>query len=131
MLLRLCFIMGKHKRVRMCPGCGQDLTLHPGGKGNKNCTGLPPPAPTKEPVDAQHVPNPPLVSPPVQNPAQGASAAEPTTAELEDRKKELTDKLARVQLAREVALLEAELQKAQLGLAALPATRNKYLKTET
>eukprot|EP00058_Branchiostoma_floridae_P002001 XP_002587489.1 hypothetical protein BRAFLDRAFT_99380 [Branchiostoma floridae] len=86
------------KRAKKCPGCGQDNSLHPNGRGNKQCKGI------SQPVhsDTESVETTP--------PAGGKVKA---TADLERRKAELQEQLTQARLEKEVAELEEELQKAR------------------
>eukprot|EP00058_Branchiostoma_floridae_P000317 XP_002585805.1 hypothetical protein BRAFLDRAFT_111077 [Branchiostoma floridae] len=86
------------KRAKKCPGCGQDNSLHPNGRGNKQCKGI------SQPVHSD------TESEETTPPAGGKVKA---TADLERRKAELQEQLKQARLEKEVAELEEELQKAR------------------
>eukprot|EP00058_Branchiostoma_floridae_P014566 XP_002600054.1 hypothetical protein BRAFLDRAFT_79691 [Branchiostoma floridae] len=89
------------KRAKKCPGCGQDNSLHPNGRGNKHCKGI------SQPVHPVHSDTESEEATP---PAGGKVKA---TADLERRKAELQEQLKQARLEKEVAELEEELKKAR------------------
>ncbi|XP_066300999.1 uncharacterized protein [Branchiostoma lanceolatum] len=112
-------------RRKRCPGCGEELILHPKGKGSKHCEGIDPPSERVKDPPPPHGQEKDNVkdSPEETEPPSHGSA----TAELEKKKEALLEQLAKVKLESEVAALEDELKQAQAAMAARATITGKPL----